>query len=217
MRNPISLSEMYRVVVKGVKRQPFGHLGRLRAGGARGSFPTCPTRSLLPFLLLIVIVRLGVPGPAAAQCPPLETADRHGSHPAASPAFACRFDAALTRMFTPREVPRGTYRVYVTETGFENVAGAFKTMAPAPDARGAWTARAMDPLDAFGEAGLYDRAKVARLYVGLRARVAHGPIIEGGRTVASITLVSPYPDASLTRLESGTLIIEFRIPREIAR
>jgi hypothetical protein len=72
----------------------------------------------------------------------------------------------------------------------------------------------MDPLEAFGDAGPYNRAKVAELYVGLRARVARGPIIEGGRTIAAITLVSPYPNRSLSRLEPGTLIIEFRIPRE---
>jgi hypothetical protein len=75
----------------------------------------------------------------------------------------------------------------------------------------------MDPLDAYGTAGPYDRAKVARLYVGVRPRVAHGPIVEQGRTVASITLISPYPNASLSELHSGTLIIEFRIPRHDAR
>jgi len=204
MRNPLSLFEMYRVGVRGVKRLPFRYVRQpiVRAG------------SRLPLLLLAVTVQIGPSGPAAAQCPALEAADRQGSPPAASRGLACRFDETLTRMFTPRTAPSGAYRVFVTEARLDEVTGAFRMLAPAPNARGAWTTQALDPLDAFGEAGAYNRSKVARLYVGLRARVAHGPIIEGGRTVASITLISPYPDSSLTRLEPGTLIIELRIPAE---
>ena len=33
------------------------------------------------------------------------------------------------------------------------------------------------------------------------------PFIPAGRTVAAVTLISPYPDSTLTRLETGTLII----------
>lgn len=115
-------------------------------------------------------------------------------------------------MFTPRTVPENTYRVYITDAGIDTVVAAFRVLAPSSNVEGAWVIRQMDPLDAYGQAGPYDRAKVARLYAGMRARVARGPIVEHGRTVVSITLVSPYPDGSLKHLRQGTLIIEFRIP-----
>ena len=191
MWNPLSVFEMYRGAAMGVKHP--GPIG---------------------ILLLILIAGLGAPGPAAAQCPPLEAGSRSRAPGAASRGPACRVDETLTRMFTPRAVPRGTYLVYVTEVGLDEMVGAFKALSPASNPRGAWTPGARDPLDAFGEAGPYDRSKVARLYVGLRARVARGPIVIDGRTVASITLISPYPDPSLTRLRPGTLIIEFRIAPE---
>ena len=69
-----------------------------------------------------------------------------------------------------------------------------------------WTIEATAPLDAFGAAGTYDRAKVARLYGGRWPRVARGWRRSEGQ-LESITLVSPYPNATLTRLEPGTLII----------
>lgn len=87
--------------------------------------------------------------------------------------------------------------------------------ALAPDAKpgqpaGSWQVQQLDPLEAFGTAGIYDRSKVARLYVGRRASVVRGPVEHGGRVVAAVTLVSPYPDATLSRLEPGTLAILIR-------
>ncbi len=67
-----------------------------------------------------------------------------------------------------------------------------------------------DPLDALGAAGDYDRSKVARLYGGSRPTVARGWRQDGSH-FESITLVSPYPDASLTRLVPGTLVIRWII------
>ena len=69
---------------------------------------------------------------------------------------------------------------------------------------------ATEPLEAFGSAGRYDRAALARLYRATRPRVARGWRRQGDR-FESITLVSPYPDATLTRLNPGTLIIRFTI------
>ncbi|HEV3139494.1 MAG TPA: hypothetical protein VGY57_03205, partial [Vicinamibacterales bacterium] len=68
----------------------------------------------------------------------------------------------------------------------------------------------LEPLDAFGSAGRYDRSALARAYGGTRARVARGWRKTGDR-FESITLISPYPDATLTRLNPGTLIIRFSI------
>lgn len=213
MRKQLSLIEMYRALRVGVKprRYPPSGAGSLfRAGGGALLSRWPAVRAATLFLVLIGTVALSVPAqenasaPAGGACPPLG---------AASGTVACRFDAALTRLFTPRDVPPGTYRVFVTRTMIAPVAAAFAGRSPAQHVPGAWTVQEMDPLGAFGEAGPYDRAKVARLYVGLRARVAHGPIVEGGRTVAAITLISPYPDPTLSRLDPGTLIVQFAVVR----
>jgi hypothetical protein len=33
----------------------------------------------------------------------------------------------------------------------------------------------------------------------------------GGKVVAAVTLISPYPDATLSRLEKGTLVIVINV------
>ncbi len=162
-------------------------------------------------LLIAPWLLLGVTGPVSAQCPALPLGGSQRTAP-----FACRFDPILTWLFTPGNVPKDAYRVWVTDAPVDQVVRAFKPGAPPPDTQGAWVLRRMDPLDAYGTAGPYDRAKLARLYVGVRPRVTHGPIVERGHTVASIMLVSPYPNASLSRLEAGTLIMEFRMPPGVA-
>jgi hypothetical protein len=211
MRNPLSLIEMYCARRRAVKPHP----------NQRGRTP-CRVHAMTrqAFLLALVLALSGVVG-AQSPCPPIARANNPaeaGSHEAEGKrdvmAVSCGLDTALTRLFTPRTVPKDTYRVYVTDAGVDKVAAAFRAVAFSSQVQGAWVAQEMDPLSAFGEAGIYDRAKVARLYLGIRARVARGPIIEQGRTVASVTLVSPYPDAGLTKLQRGTLIIEFRISSE---
>jgi hypothetical protein len=67
-----------------------------------------------------------------------------------------------------------------------------------------------DPLDALGGAGSYDRSRVVRLYGATRPMVARG-WRRVGNQFESITLVSPYPDASLDRLVPGTLVIRWII------
>lgn len=66
----------------------------------------------------------------------------------------------------------------------------------------------LEPLDAFGSAGRYDRSKLVRLYGGRRVSVLRGWRQQGDR-FESVTLLSPYPDAALTRLHPGTLIIRW--------
>jgi hypothetical protein len=73
-------------------------------------------------------------------------------------------------------------------------------------------AEALEALDAFGSAGTYDRAKLARLYGGTRARVTRSWTRTSGE-FTSITRISPYPDATLTRLIPGTLEIRFILSR----
>jgi hypothetical protein len=105
-------------------------------------------------------------------------------------------DPVLTALFTPARPRLGHYEVCTTDEPIETVA------------EHGWTIEPLDPLDAFGSAGAYDRFAMSRLYGGRRARVAHGWREQDGR-FESITLISPYPDASLTRLLPGTMTIRW--------
>ena len=68
--------------------------------------------------------------------------------------------------------------------------------------------QALLPSDAFGQTGSYDRWKVAKLYGAERAMVARGPrALSGDNPSEAWTLISPYPDKQVERLESGTLLI----------
>jgi hypothetical protein len=122
---------------------------------------------------------------------------------------------SLARLFTPRHAPDGAYTVTVLTEGVDAaLANVKRALAPdvvAVDPPGSWQVQSLDPLEAFGSAGTYDRSKVARLYAGRRVSVVRGPVERNGRVVAAVTLISPYPDATLSKLESGTLAIVLRI------
>lgn len=112
----------------------------------------------------------------------------------------------------PGRQKAAAYRASVTaldlDTVLDRLAGDPALLRPP----GAWEPRAVLPLDAFGQAGTYDRWALARLYGARRPRVARGPREADGRVVESWTLISPYPDATLQRLEPGTLLIVLRVP-----
>jgi hypothetical protein len=110
-----------------------------------------------------------------------------------APIYAC--DPALTALFTPRQPLMGRYEVCTTTEPLGND-----------------QVEALEALDAFGTAGTYRRSALARLYGGTRVRVARGWTSSGGR-FESVTRLSPYPDASLTRLWPGTMEIRFTIQR----
>lgn len=114
------------------------------------------------------------------------------------PPFFC--DPALTALFTPPRPQLGRYEVCTTPE-------ALPAVAP-PD----WKVEAVAPADAFGAAGRYDRAALARLYGGRRPLVARGWTEQRGQLEA-VTLISPYPDRTLTRLLPGTLLIKHVIIR----
>ena len=112
-------------------------------------------------------------------------------------------DPALAALFAPRQPRIGSYEVCTTPEPLSRATPAGWTMG-APEN--------IDPLDAFGAAGSYDRSALARLYGGARARVVHGWRREGGR-FESVTLISPFPDATLTHLRTGTMLIHFTLLR----
>jgi len=115
-------------------------------------------------------------------------------------------DAALTALFTPLHPILGRYEVCTTGDPLDQVA------APAPDGPKYGPSEMLEPLEAFGAAGPYDRAALARLYAGRRVRVARGWIERDGE-FESITLLSPYPDATLARLHPGTMVIKWTMSR----
>jgi hypothetical protein len=105
-------------------------------------------------------------------------------------------DPALAALWTPAHPQLGRYEVCTSPRALTEIADP------------AWKVEATPPLDAFGDAGSFSRAAVARLYGGRWPAVARGWVEENGRLV-SITLVSPYPDRALGALEPGTLIIRY--------
>jgi len=114
------------------------------------------------------------------------------------------------RLFAPR-AHRAAYRAYISPAGLEATLKALLADPAVLHPPGAWEPRALVPYDVFGLSGGYNRWKVAGLYRSRRAQVARGPRMDQGRA-ESWMLVAPYPDATLQRLEPGTLIIVLRIP-----
>jgi len=114
-------------------------------------------------------------------------------------ALAC--DPALTALFTPPRPSLGRYEVCTTTEPFDDAAAGAGGPHYGPS-------ELLEPLDAFGAAGSYSRAALTRLYAGKRVRVARG-WIEYVDRFESITLLSPYPDATLTRLLPGTMVIRW--------
>jgi hypothetical protein len=112
-------------------------------------------------------------------------------------SYTC--DPVLTRTFTPRRPRVGAYDVCVTAEPLELARSDGFTYA-APEQ--------LDPIDAFGAGGAYDRSKLAQLYHGERVTVVRGWRAIGDR-FESVTLLSPYPDASQTKLEPGTMIVRY--------
>ena len=131
-----------------------------------------------------------------------------GAAPSAGP---WRPAPAYVALFAPA-ANRGSYQAYVTPRPLDEVLRALASDPLIIRAPGAWDARAMLPADAFGDAGTYDRSRLARLYGGMRVRAARGPRGAGGRVTGSWLLVSPYPDPALQHLDPGTLLLVLQVP-----
>lgn len=116
-------------------------------------------------------------------------------------ALSC--DPQLTVLFTPPRPSLGRYEICTAPEPLEVVATA--------EGHQYGPVEALDPLDAFGAGGPYDRLKLARLYSGTRVRVTRGWRLRGD-VFESVTLLSPYPDPELTRLMPGTMAIRFVLP-----
>lgn len=115
-------------------------------------------------------------------------------------------------LFAPAGGRAAAYGTYVSPLDLDTVLRRLDADTTLLRAPGAWQPRTLLPADAFGQTGRYDRWKVVRLYGAARTRVARGARVEAGRVVESWTLISPYPDPSLQRLEPGTLLVILRLP-----
>ena len=113
---------------------------------------------------------------------------------AAMPAASPTCDPALVALFTPARPELGRYEVCSVDRPLDGDADA------------------LEPLDAFGASGTYDRAALQRLYGGARVRVQRSWTATPLEFV-SVTRLSPYPNASFSALRPGTLEIRFILTR----
>ena len=118
---------------------------------------------------------------------------------------------AFLALFAPPGRRAEWYRAYVTPLGLDTVLEQLADDASLVRPPGAWQPHTLLPLDAFGQAGSYDRWALVRVYRASRPRVVRGPRREDGQITESWTLISPYPDTTLQRLEPGTLLIVLRL------
>lgn len=110
-------------------------------------------------------------------------------------------------LFAPAGPHREAYTAFVSTRHLSEILGDTAESPLLLRPPGAWQPQPQGPADAFGQAGGYDRWKVARLYGSRRAAVARGPVALPDGERQAWTLVSPYPDPALQRLEPGTLLI----------
>jgi hypothetical protein len=103
----------------------------------------------------------------------------------------------MTALFTPARPQLGRYEVCTTDQPLEGDAEALE---------------ALDAFGAFGAAASYDRAALQRLFGGARVHVQRSWTASAHEFV-STTRLSPYPDASLTRLRPGTMEIRWKLSR----
>jgi hypothetical protein len=113
------------------------------------------------------------------------------------------------RLFAPA-AHASQYRAFVSSQPLDAVVPRIAATA-GHDAPGAWSVESLGPFDAFGPDGAYAPYALARLYTAGPAHVARGPHASSNG-IDAWTLISPYPDAPLARLSTGTLLLILRVP-----
>jgi len=119
--------------------------------------------------------------------------------------LAC--DPALAHLFTPLHPQFGQYEVCLASTAISNASDDLRREGFHLSGM-----EELEPLDAFGTSGTYDRFALVRLYGGRRANVVRA-WRQRDDQFESVTLISPHPDAQMHRLAEDTLIIRW-ITRE---
>jgi hypothetical protein len=116
-------------------------------------------------------------------------------------------DRALAALFTPARPEVGRYEVCITADPL-----AASVEQGAADGVHFGDVQTLEAFEAFGAAGPYNRTALARLYGGTRVHVARGWARRDDR-FESVTLLSPYPNPSLVRLDPGTMAIRWILDR----
>ena len=120
-------------------------------------------------------------------------------------------DRELAWLFAPAAAPPEAYDVFRSSRPIAELADELRRRDPSPRAD-AWRVLRADPVTAFGTEGRYDRARLARLFVGRQVEVARGAL-EAGGDVSSYTLITPVPDRTLTTLDHDTMVIVTHVGR----
>lgn len=159
-------------------------------------------------MLTLVSYAVGVKAAVLAVVAALSVANPPVQGPDVQPGTR---SPAHERLFTPVSAPAGMYEAYEAEVAIERLAAALRDQDPAPS-KGAWEIQKSGPGDAFGAEGPYDRARLAMLVGGRRISVARGSLRDESGSLVGYTLLSPYPDPTLSELRDGTLIIRVHVP-----
>jgi hypothetical protein len=114
------------------------------------------------------------------------------------PGGAWRDAPEYLDLVAPAGARRAAYRTYVSPRALDAV---LRDLDPR------WQPKPLAPTDALGQTARYDRVALARLYGASRPLVARGPRPSARDVREAWTLISPYPDPTLTRLQPGTLLI----------
>jgi hypothetical protein len=137
--------------------------------------------------------------------------------PKAQDGFAARLgldfgpsDETLRQLFTPASLPPGTFEVHRSPEDIRGLASRLRARSAAP-VNGMWRVDHAGVFDAFGAEGPYNKPKLARLFGGSSPLVARGTLPTSNGRYA-VTLISPYPDSTLSALEPGTLVIVTKLP-----
>ena len=170
-----------------------------------------------------VMLSRTTPAPLVAALVVAAAAFLSGQDPLPDLAVPGKWSEAHRRLFTPLGAPPDAYIVKVLPSpmaasrhqvmqalGVADPASGGTAPAAAP-VSGPWAVKRLEVAEAFGASGPYEPVKLARLFNGRRVEVSRGPVLRHGRAVASVTLISPYPDPTLSRIEPGTLIIVLRL------
>ncbi len=127
-------------------------------------------------------------------------------------------DPALAAQFLPHGPMRAAFELAIADASLADCVAQERAASPpepqpGPFRRRPWAIERVAPTDAFGSIGGYDRVALVKLFGARRVQVARGPKVVEGRAVGSVTLLSPYPDATMNRLVPGTLRIITWLPR----
>jgi hypothetical protein len=116
---------------------------------------------------------------------------------------------AYVELFAP-EAHRSQYRAFVSTTRLSTVLSRIISRERVRTAA-AWEVEDLGAMDAFGLSGHYPRYIMAKLFAAGPVHVARGPHSTPSG-FDTWMLASPYPDAALTRLSPGTLLLILRVP-----